>query len=97
MDFIWCKTCGDIDWQDGTHKCPPIFYFEHENWGEEPQSIRARDFEDAAKKFAAIYNEDGDYTLMGNEEKVIISDGITKKTFIVSAEQAIDYYAKETS
>ena len=89
-------TNGDIPYITGaTHKCEPIFYFKHESWGDEFQEIRAFDFSEAAEKFAKLYNEDGDYSLMDNEEEVIISDGKEEKTFIVSAEQSIDYYANE--
>ena len=93
-DFGKCKTCGKYDFLD-KHKCPPIFYFKHENWGDELQEIRAWDFEDAAKEFAMLYNEDGDYSLMDNTEEVIISDGKTEKKFIVSAEPDIHYSVKE--
>lgn len=95
MELTWCKTCGKPDWGDGKHKCPPIFYFKHPDWGDEFQKIRAWDFEEAARKFAARYNEDGDYALMNNFEEVIISDGATEKKFEVTAEPDIHYSVKE--
>lgn len=90
----WCKKCGDHYWSDDGCKCS-MFYFKHEDWGDEPQEIHAKDFKDAALKFATNYNEDGDYNLMNNEMDVVISDGNTEKTFKVSAEASIEYYAEE--
>ena len=84
-----------MTWKE-PHKCPPLFYFRHENWGEELQEIRATDFEDAAERFAKMYNEeDGEYCLLNEEEDVIISDGKIEKKFIVSAEQSVDYSVSE--
>ena len=95
-DFALCPTCRKYDFLE-KHRCEPIFYFKHESWGDEFQPIHASDFEDAAVEFARKYNEgNGDYSLMnGDTEEVVISDGKTEKTFIVRAEQAIDYYADE--
>lgn len=91
-DFERCKECGDFDWLS-KHKCHPIFYLTHEYWGERKE-IHAQDFYDAAMRFAKKYNENGDYALMDSTEKVVISDGVTEKTFIVSAEPDIHYSAK---
>ena len=94
MDFARCDTCGEYGWTD-EHKCSPFFYFTHENWGDEPQKIMAKDFDQAAMRFAALYNEDGDYALMNDSIEVIISDGGTEKKYMVSAEPDIYYRADE--
>lgn len=94
-DFSKCRECGEYDWVK-KHKCPPVFYFKHDSWGEELQKIYAHSFEDAALRFAKKFNEDGDYSLMDDgKEEVIISDGVTEKIFIVRAETSIEYYADE--
>jgi len=93
-DYKKCDICGEWDWSN-THKCPPIMYFKHENWGEDWEEIRAHDHEDAAEKFAEMYNDDGDYSLMDLEVDVLISDGKIEKTFVVSAETSIEYFVKE--
>ena len=89
-----CPTCKEYVWTE-KHNCPPVFYFKHENWGDDFEEIRAHSFEDAAERFAKLYNDDGDYSLMDNEEHVIISDGKTEKKFIVSAEPDISYHVSE--
>lgn len=94
-DFALCPTCRKYDFLE-KHRCEPIFYFKHKNWGDEFQKIHASTFEDAATEFAKKYNENGDYALMdGDEVEVVISDGKIEKIFIVRAEEAIDYYADE--
>jgi hypothetical protein len=96
MSLSKCPTCKEFVFDGIVHRCEPIYYFKHENWGEEFQEIRAIDFDDAAEKFAKLYNEDGDYSLMnGDTEEVIISDGKTEKKYKVSAEQAIEYHVEE--
>jgi len=95
MSYDRCETCGEFGWLD-THKCPPIFYFKHEDWDLEPREVRAHSFSDAAEKFARIYNEDdGDYVLMDEDTEVIISDGNIEKKYIVSAEPDIYYSSRE--
>ncbi len=94
-NFVKCEICGKYSWTGERHKCSPIFYFKHEDWGDEFEEIRATDFDDAALEFAKLYNENGDYPLMDSEEEVIISDGKTEKRYIVSAEQSIEYNVKE--
>ncbi len=91
--FERCKICKECHWTDKS--CNPIFFFKHENWGNEFEEIRASNFADAAKKFAILYNEDGDYSLMNDNEDVIISDGKKEIKFNVSAEPDICYYVKE--
>ncbi len=90
-----CKICGELkfDWKD--HNCPLIFYFKHEDWGEEFQEIRAWSFSDASARFAEMYNEEGDYTLMNNTVEVLISDGQEEKKFKVSANTEICYSSEE--
>jgi hypothetical protein len=95
MGIEYCDTCGEIDWLDGKHRCPPMFYFYHESWGENGGKLRAWTFEEAARKWGALYNEDGDYALMGEYEEVKISDGATEKIFKVTAETSIEYTAFE--
>jgi hypothetical protein len=71
-------------------------YFRHEDWGDEWQPIRASDHEEAALQFAEKTNlESGDYSLMDSEDTVLISDGETEKTFVVSAEPTVSYHAHE--
>ena len=90
-----CTDCGGYkyDWRE--HHCAPIYYFKHEDYGEEFQEIRAYSFDDAAENFAKQYNEDGDYSLMNNSIDVIISDGKTEKKYTVSAEPDIHYSVDE--
>lgn len=92
MSFEKCSICGEYDFLD-KHKCPPIFYFKHEDWGEGFQIIRAWSYSDAANKFAKLYNED--YALMDNTIEVLISDGVTEKKYRVSAEPDILYSDEE--
>lgn len=86
-----CKICKEYHWTN--EKCNPIFYFKHEDWGDEFQEIRAFNYEDAAEKFAKEYNVD--YELVDNETEVIISDGNIEKRFVVSSKLSIDYNVKE--
>lgn len=72
------------------------YFFKHDDWGDDWQEICADDFEHAAKRFAEIYN-DGDYALMDDEQTVIISNGKIEKTFVISAEPSIKYFAREIS
>lgn len=89
-----CDNCNEYAFLN-SHRCKPIFYFKHEDWGDKPQPIRGYDFEDAAENFAKMYNEDGDYALMNQKINVVISDGETEKTFEVGAEPDIHYFANE--
>jgi hypothetical protein len=93
MEFNRCSLCKEFHWDN--QKCNPIYYFKHEDWGDDFQEIRASSFEDAAEKFAIKYNTNGDYNLMDNTIEVIISDGKTEKKFDVSAEPSINYHVKE--
>ncbi len=95
MGFKQCETCKEYHFTD--RKCKPIFYFKHDDWGEEWQEIRAVGFEDAADNFAKYYNEDADShsPLMNNTGEVLISDGETEKKFRVSAETDIRYSSEE--
>lgn len=89
-----CNICGEWVLRVVGHKCLPIMYFKHEDWDDEWQEIRARDYEEAALKFAEIYN-DCDYALMNHDTDVIIFDGEEEKVFTVSAEPSVEYYARE--
>lgn len=91
MDSNYCKICGELLLKE--HICTPIFYFKHEDWGNEFQEIRAYHFCDAAEKFAIKYNQD--YELINDSTKVIISDGKIEKKYIVSAEPDIHYLTQE--
>ena len=93
-DFDRCKICGEYDFLD-KHKCPPIYYYKHDDWGDEFQKIRAWSFSGAAIAFAKLYNENGDYALMNDTIEVTISDGKIEKQFLVSAEPDIHYSADE--
>lgn len=93
MEYEKCLICKEYHWTD--KPCNPIYYFKHEDWGDDFQKIRAYDFEDAAKKFGIKYNEYGDYALMNDSVEVIISDGNTEKKFNVSAEPVINYHVEE--
>jgi hypothetical protein len=86
-----CEKCGFRHY--GWENCLKEFYFKHENWGKEFQKIGAYSFENAAERFGELFNEDGD--LLDDHVEVIIYDGITEKTFIVSAEMEISYHVKE--
>lgn len=96
MVYKVCEMCkeGYYDWEQ-PHKCKPIFFFKHKDWGEDFEEIRANSFEEAAENFAKLYNEDGDYALMNNSEEVIISDGTIEKKFSVYAELEIYYSVEE--
>lgn len=88
---IKCKVCNEFHWSD--QKCDPIFTIEYE-YGN--HNVYAWDSEDAAEKFAELYNESHEYWLMDNEMKikVIDSNGVEKK-FIIGAEQSVEYWCKE--
>lgn len=92
-NYDLCKKCNTWHWLED--KCSPIFYFKHEDWGDEFQEIRAHSFDDAAKNFAKLYNEDNEYCLMNSNEDVIISDGKIEKKYDVSAERDIHYSVHE--
>lgn len=88
-----CIICGE--WDFAFHECKALYFFKHEDWGDEWQEIRATSSYDAAIEFAEKYNED-DYTLMGNTISVKIKNPKGEvKTFSVSAEQDILYTANE--
>ena len=93
-----CEICHEYYFEyEGSkpHKCLPVMYFKHEDWGDRWIEIRALDYEHAAMKFAEIYDSDDHYLVDGDETEVEISDGTVEKTFVVSAEVDINYYAKE--
>lgn len=92
-DYKKCDICKNWHWIND--KCPPIFYFKHENWGDELQEIRAYGFDSAAEEFAKLYNTDSDYALMNDNQDVIISDGKVEKKYNVSAEPDVHYSVKE--
>jgi len=92
-NYSECKICKEWHWAN--EKCDPIFYFKHEDWGDGFEEIRACDFDDAAEKFAILFNEDGEFQLMDSTEDVIISDGKIEKKYNVSAESDICYHVKE--
>lgn len=94
MSYGRCEICKEYAFIN-SHKCPPIFLFKHEYWGDEWEEIRAYNHDDAAEKFAKIYNEDGDYTLMNDHTTVLISDGKIEKKYDVGAEASIEYWIKE--
>jgi len=101
-NFVRCGICGRFDWE-GKHKCPPVFYFKHESYGDEWKEIRGTDIEQAAEEFAKKYNEeDGEYCLMqtGSDGQVEVlmtdnPDGGEVRKFVVLAEPAIYYSATE--
>ena len=39
-DYKQCKICGEFDWEN-EHKCLPIMYFKHRDWGDIWEEIRA--------------------------------------------------------
>jgi hypothetical protein len=93
-------VCGEYDFFGEVlrHRCKPVMYFKHEDWGDEWQPIRAYDHEAAALRFAEKYNEEsGECILMDSEETVTISNGVTEKVFVVSAEPSVSYDAYEVS
>jgi hypothetical protein len=96
MSYEKCSVCKEYGFTD-THKCAPIFYFKHEDWGDDWQEIRGYSFDDAAENFAKRYNENGDYRMMSgdNTVDVLIFDGKTEKKFTVTAEASIDYHVSE--
>ena len=66
-------------------------YYDDEEWN----IIYAHSYEEAALKFAEMFNNE-DYALMnGNTEKVVISDGNAEKVFSVSAYSSIEYNVRE--
>lgn len=92
-----CKTCGEFYWEGGDpeHTCPPIMYFKHEEYGDEWEEIRSRSHYEAALSFAKKYDECEHDLLEYGDTEVLIFDGKVEKTFIVSAEATIDYFATE--
>jgi len=92
-NFDNCPKCKEYVYLS-RHSCE-LFYFKHEDWGDEFQEIYAFDMDDAAEKFAILYNEGGYYPLMDNEIDVLISDGQTETTYTVSAEPDISYHVQE--
>ena len=45
MAYKKCDICKE--WDFLPHTCKPIFFFKHENWGEDFEEIRANSFEEA--------------------------------------------------
>lgn len=91
--YEYCIVCKTYHWTD--ENCPLIFYFKHENWGDEFQEITAYSFCDAAEEFAKLYNENGGYPLMDDNVDVIISNRKIEKKYNVSAEPDIHYSITE--
>jgi len=92
-DFIKCAKCDKYHWKGA--ECQKVFYFKYDDWGDEFEEIRAYSFEDAAEEFAKMYHECSDYSLVGSDQEVIISDGKEEIMFSVSAEHEIVYYVKQ--
>jgi hypothetical protein len=89
-----CKECKVIHWDN--EPCPPEFTVIYEDYtGEEGTKVRAHDHENAAEKFAIDYDS-GEYDLLNSSIDVFVigPDG-SRKGFTVSAQQSIDYTAKE--
>ncbi len=54
-DFALCPVCKEYDFLE-KHRCAPIFFFKHPDWGDEFQKVYAYTFEEAAEKFAKKFN-----------------------------------------
>lgn len=96
-NFLVCETCKQYYWLNANrkHTCPPKMQFKYEYWGDEWQDVYAHSMDDAAREIGRRYNDNGDYSLMDEEIEVIVKHEGVEKTFIVSAEMNIEYYANE--
>jgi len=92
----FCDTCGRYRIQGHEHDCPPSFTVSCPEF-DTSRTVRADDHEDAAKRWADIFDWDGDYIIVGGEEPVVVvTDGTgEQKTFRVSGRSVPVYDAVE--
>lgn len=90
-----CVECGELVFSPD-HKCALVFYATHEDECD-PEKIYARDFEEAAEKFAQIYDErdSAGFLSEGYATTVTIAHAGVEKQFEVSAEHTTQYWAAE--
>lgn len=108
MSDFWCKVCDQYKgFPRENHKCPPKWYVyaeEYEGYDTFEECTRTYfgdTAEAAAIKWAERY-DNGDYTLADGSEitvrvRAVAADDSTAQTFVVSAEQRIEYLARETT
>ena len=96
MSYERCKICGKWGFTD-RHKCCPkweasVPEYDEDYWRE----IYAFDEEDAAKDMADHVDDDHDLVYGGEMTVIVRKPNTTEaKTFIVTAEPDINYYATE--
>lgn len=93
-----CKICNGLDWEDGKHKCPPVFEAWFKDDGEyDSRKIHARDAEAAAEKFAEYDDQHSAEFLIvgGSEAEIWVRQPATGeiKKFTVRGESVPQYYA----
>lgn len=90
-----CTTCGEEYWSSDLyprHKCEPVWQILYED----VQTIRAYDAENAAKKFAELYDQD-EHILMDVEMDVKVRKDEEEEwvVYTCSAEAELIYYASK--
>ena len=74
MPLEHCSVCGQYDFVDD-HVCKPKWYCSLEDWDHESHhyTVHAIDAEEAAEKFAEIYDQDtAEYSIVGGEETLVL-------------------------
>ena len=96
---VYCPTCHEYD-SPVRHRCKPKFVVSIGGIGEEAEwerTVYARDAEEAAEVAAALYDSDGDYSIVsGCSAEFFVTDihNVTKK-FEVNGESLPEYRSTE--
>ena len=83
-----CKRCKDFLFLDKPCNCKLFVVTDDED---EEVEIYAMHSDDAAERWAIVYNQDNDYALVDDEVKITV-DGVP---YFVSAEPSIIYHVME--
>ena len=93
-----CPKCGGIRYSFESHKCPPMWLTNIEEWeGDKWVEVYARDAESAALKRAEGYDNNGDYPLMSGGSVIVRAKKIDGdiEYYLCEGESVPEYYAKK--
>jgi hypothetical protein len=100
VNFIDCKTCGAYCVDAALHKCPPVWLVWQPEGGEtedDAHKVRAHTPADAAEKWAADYDNGGDYTIVGGSDETVCvrrADRGDVLRYVVRGESVPSYSAR---
>lgn len=93
-NYIKCESCNTYHWSDGICADGYLVYYEYYS-GDEPHTINAWSFDDAACQYAEYYDVNSDYSLMNETIEIKIIHKGEVKNFRIGAELDIHYTSDE--